>query len=465
MALTISNNALLSALNNLTKINTQLELSNIRLTTGKRINSAADDPSGIVTTSRYRSQIARIEGQVANGEKINAAVEAADGALEEITGLVDEIETAVLAASSGSATAAQKLAYQSEIDLAIQAIDNLVATTTFNGTTLLDGSIAYSTSGVTATDITDLRINSVSNTSATFNAAVSVNAAEKASISYSNGNLTDDVTFTLTGTDGDETFNFTNGTTIATIASTVTAESATTGVEAVVDGGTLTFRTLEGAAAETVSINVTAGTFVMDGAVTSDTGLDAVVTLNSTSTTVDAHDVTFNVGGVAGSFVLTETLEQNGGTTNFSVSGTGANWRIDAGSYGAIDYGLSGLASTALGNGTLGYLSTLNSGGTNDIDSGNFTAANNIVDEAADRIALERGRIGAVKAYAVTSTLNSLNATKTALTDAVSNIEDIDYALETANKSRLEVMMQVGTAVIASITQNQNNILTLLGLT
>src|SRR5690606_3539315 len=98
--------------------------------------------------------------------------------------LLDDIETNLINAAGGSATEADKAGYQANIDLAIGAIDNLVANTRFNGARLLDGSMAYSTAGVNPSLISDVRISRSNGGDATIN--IETTAAQAAQLSTNN---------------------------------------------------------------------------------------------------------------------------------------------------------------------------------------------------------------------------------------------------------------------------------------
>ena len=122
---------------------------------------------------------------------------------------------------------------------------------------------------------------------------------------------------------------------------------------------------------------------------------------------------------------------------------------------------MSSLSSSFIGNYSLWYLSTLKSGGANAISSGNYQQAANIAAAASQQVATDRARMGAVKNYTIDATLSSLSTTKNALTNAVSNIEDVDYVAETANNQRLNALYQMNVYVMNSLQQNQSNILSL----
>ncbi len=461
----INNTAILNVVNNLTRIGTELAISNQRLATGRRIISAGDDPAGVIAAADLKNQIATIDAAASNGARINSIIDTADGAMAQISSLLGTINTKALAAAGSTTTAEERAAYQAEIDTAIDAIDTLVNTTTFNGKRLLDGGIGYDTADIDNSKLADVRVNSADTSSGSVSLAVSVvSAAEKAVVSYSNGNLTDDVTFTLTGNNGAEQFSFSTGATISDIESSVNAESDATGIVAEVDGGTLYFRSDNYGSDQSVSINVTAGTFAMDGGTTSDTGVDTTVTVNGQNATSDGMQVFFSSGSTSVRFSLEESFGNvGGGSTTFSITGGGSGWQLNANPINKIHFGLNSLSSVSLGNDTIGHLRSLKSGGTNALSSGNYQAAANIATAAGRQVSTDRARLGAVQSYTVNSTLSAFSAAKTSMTQAISNIEDVDYVQETANNNRLQLLMQIGTSIIAGMNQNTSNILSLIG--
>jgi flagellin len=466
MALSFNNSSMLKTLNTLSSISAQLAISNARLATGQRINRASDDPAGVVAVANFDQELAQIDAATRNGTRINSIIDTADGAMSQISSLLGTIQTKALAAAGSTVTTEERAAYQAEIDSAIDSIDTLVNTTTFNSIRLLDGGYTYTTSGVDTTKLADVRINSADTSGGSISMQVNLTAAaEKAVISYSNGNLTDDVTFSLTGENGTEELSFSSGATISNIETAVNAQSDATGVVAEVDGGTLYLRSTEYGSSQAVSINVTAGTFVMDGATTSDTGVDATVNVNGLTATSDGLQVYFSSGSTSARFSLTESFGTGApDSSTFTITGGGADWQLNANPINKIHYGMASLNTAYLGNDSVGYLRTLKSGGANDMSSGNYQQAANIASAASLHVATERARVGAVQSYTVNSTLSSLSAAKTAISSARSSIMDIDYASETANNNRLQLLMQMGTSLIASLNQNQNNILTLLGM-
>jgi len=451
-------------LNNLTNLSTQLALSNERLATTKRVNRASDDPSAIVALGRFRSDIAFIDAATTNGQRIVNMLDTADGGLAEIKDLLDTIDTKVIAAADAGATADEKAAYQLEIDTAINAINTIVNETTFNGKRLLDGTLGYVVSGVDTTDVQDLRVNSANTSSGSQTVTVQVTAiAEKAKLIYAGGNLGQNTDFTLTGSLGSYNFSFTGVTAVGEMVTAINAQTDSTGVVAVNSGGNLVLTSSEYGEDEFISVNVTLGSLPFTSGTTSDYGVDPTVLVNGQTATTDGFLASASINGMSIRMTITETFGTAAGSSTFNIDAGGAKFQLNTKASTRIDVGISSLTSGQLGNDTVGRLNSLKSGGTNSVDSGNSNQARSIVSASNGLIAYERGRLGAVSKYSVTSTLNALATSKTHLTTAISNIEDVDIVAETVENSRLSTLLSVNATLLATINNNnKSSILTLL---
>ncbi|MBN1437313.1 MAG: hypothetical protein JW936_09570 [Sedimentisphaerales bacterium] len=465
--LTLNNPSMYSLLSNLSKTSSALSISNIRLSSGLRVNSAADDPSGIIAAARYASHLETIDATISNANRISSIASTADGALSEIGSLLASIEANVIAASGDSATSAEIAAYQENIDLAVDAIDRLVDTTSFDGQRLLDGTLAYNTTGVDTDDIGSLSIRSANTSSGSISVEVSATGGSQASITFDAVTIAVDTTMTITGPDGSATVEFTAGDTKSDIQTAINAVTAETGVTVEYAGGAadLYLKTEDYGSDMTITLNVTEGAFATVGGVTTASGDDGTTTVNGTAVTRGSdHQYYYNSSGMSMQFSLTDSFFQSGGNTTFSVSGDGSGWALDTTASGQLNFGIDSLDPTSLGTSSLGYLSSLKSGGANAMSTGNFSAAEDIAEYGISRVSTERARIGALQSYTIGSTINSLTDTKEATTTALSNIMDLDYATETANNNRLQMMMEVGASILASMSQLQgNSVLTLLG--
>lgn len=144
MSLRINNNvAAINAHRNLVNTTTNLAKSMEKLSSGYRINRAADNPAGLVISEQFRAQIAGLNQAIANSEGSVNMIQTAEGALNEINNLLVSMrELAIHAANEGFNDTAQLQADQAEIDNAIKTIDRISANTQFGTKKLLDGTKA-----------------------------------------------------------------------------------------------------------------------------------------------------------------------------------------------------------------------------------------------------------------------------------------------------------------------------------
>lgn len=144
MALRINHNiTALDAWRNLTNTTRKMAKSMEKLSSGFRINRAADDPAGLVISEQFRAQIAGLNRAIQNSEGSINMIQTAEGALNEINNLlVNMRELAIHAANEGFNDANQLAADQSEITNAIKTIDRIATNTQFGTKKLLDGSAA-----------------------------------------------------------------------------------------------------------------------------------------------------------------------------------------------------------------------------------------------------------------------------------------------------------------------------------
>jgi flagellin len=161
MALRINHNiASLDAWRNLTNTTRKMSTTMEKLSSGYRINRAADDPAGLVISEQFRSQIAGLDRAVQNSEASSNMIQTAEGALNEINNLlVGMRELAIHAANEGVNDANQLAADQAEITNAISTIDRIAANTQFGTKKLLDGS-SGNVASITTSNSSGLRINS-----------------------------------------------------------------------------------------------------------------------------------------------------------------------------------------------------------------------------------------------------------------------------------------------------------------
>jgi len=143
MALVVNTNiASLVAQKNLGASQSKLDSAMERLSSGSRINSASDDAAGLAIASRMESQVRGLNQAVRNANDGISLAQTAEGAMEEITAMLQRMRELSVQASSGINTADDLSAIDSEITALKAEIDRVSSTTTFNGITLLDGSFS-----------------------------------------------------------------------------------------------------------------------------------------------------------------------------------------------------------------------------------------------------------------------------------------------------------------------------------
>ena len=134
------NVAALNAWRNLTQTNSLLNKSLERLSSGLRINRAADDAAGLAISEKMRSQIAGLQAAQRNAQDAISLIQTAEGALNETHSILQRMRELAVQAASDTNTDADRQQIQKEIDQLVEEIDRIASTTEFNTQPLLDGS-------------------------------------------------------------------------------------------------------------------------------------------------------------------------------------------------------------------------------------------------------------------------------------------------------------------------------------
>src|SRR3954464_14529165 len=131
-----------------------------RLSTGLRINRGKDDPAGLIASETLRSEMKSLNAAIGNAERADQVVNIAEGGLQEVSGLLTELQGLVTSsASQAGLSDEEKQANQLQVDSILQTIDRISSATSFQGIKLLNGNFQFQASGVT-TGVTDYTINS-----------------------------------------------------------------------------------------------------------------------------------------------------------------------------------------------------------------------------------------------------------------------------------------------------------------
>ncbi|WP_010583800.1 flagellin N-terminal helical domain-containing protein [Schlesneria paludicola] len=225
MALSVNTNyASLTAQNNLQASQSRLTTSLQRLSTGLKINSAGDDPAGLVTSSLQASQISGLQTSIQNIQTGTALAQTADSSLANINNLLVQVRTlAANSANTATQSTASLAANQASATALLSSIDNISTTTKFGTVALLDGTFsaqqfqtgAFSgqTSSLTiaAADSTTLGVNGIDlTTAAGATAALTAIDAAISTVATARGNIGSFITGTLTATQNNNQSQLTN---------------------------------------------------------------------------------------------------------------------------------------------------------------------------------------------------------------------------------------------------------------
>ena len=125
--------------------------------------------------------------------------------------------------------------------------------------------------------------------------------------------------------------------------------------------------------------------------------------------------------------------------------------------------GLQSVATGSLGKGSVGFLSSLGSGQTNQLSSGNYETAQRVIRDASGQVASLRGRLGAFQKHTLASTRTSLQIALENTTAAESAIRDADFAEETSKLTRAQILVNSSAFALQMANQAPQNVLALLG--
>lgn len=473
-------------------LNTALE----RLSTGLRINSGRDDPSGLIASETLRASMRATQTAIANAIRADTIVSVAEGGLQEISSLLLDLEALVgQAANEAGLTAAEVAANQLQVDSILQSMNRIADATAFGDKKLLDGSLAFNTSGVNINEATgaaldhldSVRINAakIPSGTGTFR-QVTVNvvtgsqfafvSAQGAAGALGTGAAVSATTIQITGNFGSEIISFASGTTAAAVQTAINASTQLTGVSAVLSGAGTTASPTSIILSSTsfgsdafVSVDVlqNAAAFALPGGASErDEGVDGVVTINGANAVVTGLDASVRQGALSLDLTLSQSFGTTAsGSTSFEILGGGAVFSISptVGLAGQESIGIGSVTAGRLGSQGAGFLASLGTGLANDLSSKNFATAQRIVRSAIDQVASLRGRLGGFQKDTLASTINSLGVALENVTAAESAIRDADFAVETANLTRAQILVNASTTVLQLANAQPQNALALLG--
>lgn len=478
----------LNAQRNLNTSQTALATALQRLSSGLRINSAKDDAAGLAISERFTTQIRGLNQAVRNSNDGISLAQTGEGALAEITQNLQRIRELAVQSVNATNSDSDRAALDLEVQQRLAEIDRIAAQTSFNGRKLLDGSFGSATFQVGAnvgetislslsTSVRQADIGAIATTTSSGVAAVFTGTPATPATTGSLGAFTtadntggagtEDFTFTVGGVTVLDVQNAAAGTTVTaadidtalgTAAAALTAAGITqTGTAA---GGDLAFSRADGTNFS-VTINSDFNTAPGSFAAGDVTTTDGVAAVAAGSLTLAAGDLSIQVGSntaveITGTFATAQALadainDQVDGA--FASVNTSGELVLESGE----DLTISG--SNAYGLATAAVAGSLDGATVLSVAASNTTIQR--IDVALTAVSNLRSTFGAIQ-NRFESTIANLNTTSENLTASRSRIQDADFAQETANLTRAQILQQAGVAMLAQANALPQNVLTLL---
>jgi len=463
----------MSTLRNLNQTSNMQAMSQQRLSTGMRINTAADDPAGLIASEGYRAQITGMSTALKNNQDAINFAKTAEGALGEVNKLLNDARgLAVASANTATLSSSQVQANQDQLNSIVASITRISSNTTFGTKKLLDGTSGINTQVTNATRIASISLgNSVGGVSLTLNATITINSSTSAtralytSATLTGGNTLAAGSFSLNGT----TFTVANGQDAQGLVGQINNASENTGVTAVLNAANrIEFRSTK--FGTNSSINFTDAQGVIS------TAASTTASVAGTNATADisvggAANVLFT-GGLNGKDGLTlldstgnsiQLTEAGNATTASGVVGQvqvgSAQFQIGGNAGQTASLSIGNFASTQLGVGVASgaNLSTIS------LASASASAtALSVIDKAIDQVSGARGAIGSFQRNVLESNVRSLGIAKENLQATDSSVRDTDIADEMTTYTKLQVLSQAGLSVLAQANQGPQSVLSLL---
>jgi flagellin len=464
MAQVINTNiASLNAQRNLNKSQGALNTSLQRLSSGMRINSAKDDAAGLAISERFTAQIRGLNQAVRNSNDGISLAQTAEGALGEVTNNLQRVRELAVQSANATNSASDRAAMQQEVSQLVSEIDRVAKQTNFNGVSLLDGSFSSQAFQVGANVGQTITVASIANATKSGlgidNAGATVTSTAVTSAALLSGDITVNgasvgASATSSAKDKAAAIN-TAGATVGVTATASTAVNMGAFTTSAVTNGTTFTLTVKGVAMVYTAAGGTGITAAgVQGAVTG--AASSLATAGITvGGTVAGGDLTFtDADGDDVAF----TGVSSAGAADFATADGTARGLVTVKSAGAdLVVAGSGVAKAGLSAATTAMTA-------NTLDVSTVAGANLMIaaiDTALGTVNGSRATLGAIQ-NRFESVVTSLQTSSESLSAARSRIQDADFASETANLTKTQILQQAGTAMLAQANQLPQGVLSLL---
>lgn len=494
----------LNAWRNLNQVSGQLGKSVERLSSGYRINKAADDPAGLVLSENLRAQIVGMDQALANTQDGVSMVQTAEGALTEIHSLLDSMRSLALHAANTAAVTSEAIAAdQQQMDSAIESIERIATTTAYAGKKLLDGSVGKKAEIKNSNVVANVDVGKANAPGISYVKVTVTTAATKAQLGFSGGTSFTSGGETLSSagvlSSGETTTLNINGVSV-TISGGMTVSGVKDAINtALTNSGVEITASLNSAATGTVYLYLEANNYgseylidlydeenlIVSGDITQHargtdvggyfeykridnsgttykradaTGQNGLTLVGDSNTMLNGLEITL-ASGSNQSGTYTDVVRLYGDTTQFQIGANyGETYAFTIGNMTPSELGTD--YTTAQGANQSG-LNALKTGGDYALATDPQSAIE-VIDEAIADVSSERAKLGAIQTNVLESNQRNLSITRENLQLSESRIRDVDMAKEMMEFTKNNVLTQAATAMLAQANALPNMVLTLL---
>ncbi len=455
MAQVINTNILsLTTQRNLNRNQSSMAISMQRLSSGLRINSAKDDAAGLAISERFTTQIRGLNQAIRNANDGVSFAQTAEGALSTVGESLQRIRELAVQSINDTNSSSDRQALNNEVSQLVSEINRISSSTQFNGQNILDGSLSNLTFQVGANQNQTITVTGVDSRGSQLGAEL-VDGSGVTSTGLTTTLATNDVTINGVAVDLSGVIAATAGR-VEDVISAINAVSADSGVQALkqstTNSGDVAYTSATVSSVSLNGVSITLNTMTRDQAVTQINKFTAQT------------GVTAAAGSSAGAIAFTNTDASD--IILSSAVAAFSNETYQAGIKLATDVGdtitVAGTEITSLGF-TAGAQTTTQYS-LNGVDVLTGTTANNAlltIDFALQQVTGLRSELGSVQTR-FESTISNLEVTAENMTSARSRIRDTDFAKETADLTRVQILQQAGIAMLAQANAQPQSVLALL---
>jgi len=502
MALTVATNTgALMAQAAASSVNKEMELSMERLSTGKRINGAADDAAGIAIASRLTSEIKGTNQAIRNAMDAQGLIDTAEGAHDEIANILQRMRELAVQSINDTNSTEDRAALQIEMDQLKTEIDRIAHSTSWAGDQVLNG-VATTSVATSSTADKSLSFQVGSGTRSSDSVTLTIGALSADKLSLASTASTPTVTVSESATANTfpaPTFAVKTGAAAAfalsapsssgvvTVTQTTTSVTATDDAEITIaiDGISTDFDFWDDGAQKGFDISTAAGEAAAIAAKLNENAdfADAGITIThqagaATFSVVKAGTATLTESGgkitVGATFDAGETFTLNIEGTTVSVQNATDGYSDDKN--GMIQHmvdkinaeKIAGITASVGSGGDAGKVVVTKSSGL-DISSSTFEALSATnkaavltqIDTALETLNTQRAKLGAYS-NRLDNTVSNLTSMSNNLQAGRGRIEDADFAAETTSLAKSQILQQASTAMLAQANASKQNVLSLL---